>query len=267
MSILPTTNQYQSDTEKDTKVPTDSYLVNQQQPLTVKALVKRKTVWFFLIFVIGVVFLSGWYFKTQVLESPLALEVPDYIKDQLAGDQQDNEELLADLKTKDTDQDGLNDYQEIYQFHTSIFLADSDSDGFTDSEEVNSGNDPLCPTGEKCNLLRLITPNTKLSDIIEEVTLDPNMTLEQATLNQFRKFLLDNGLTSEEVADLTDEDLITIFTAWEEANQIEGEENLVEALPEEVREFLLSQPEADTQAINNLTEQELIDIRDRLSSQ
>lgn len=267
MHILPTTNQEQSDTEEETDKLTANYLVNQRQPLVNKALVKRKTFWLFLIFVVVIIFLGGWYFKTQVLEGPLALNVPDYIKDQLAGDQLSEEELIADLKDKDTDQDGLNDYQEIYQFRTSIFLADSDSDGFTDLEEANTGNDPLCPTGEDCNLLKLITPTTKLSDVIEEVILDPNVTLQQAALNQFRKFLLANGLNQEEVDDLTDDDLITIFTAWEEANQIEDEANLAEASPEEVREFLLSQPEANVQVINDLTEQELIDIRDRLSSQ
>lgn len=267
MSISSTTNQYESDVKKGANTPTANDFVHQNQPLNVRVLIRRKTVWFFLIFVVVIIFLGGWYFKTQVLEGPLAIEVPDYMRDQLAVDQQSEEELVADLKNKDTDRDGLTDYQEIYQFRTSIFLADSDSDGFSDLEEANTGNDPLCPTGEDCNLLKLITPNTKLSDIIEEVTLDPNMTLEQATLNQFRKFLLENGLTQEKVDDLTDEDLITIFTAWEEANQIEGEVNLADATAEEVREFLLSQPDADIQSINNLTEQELIDIRDRLSSQ
>ena len=100
MHIPPTTNQDQSDTKEETSAPTANYLVNQRQPLTAKALVKRKTVWLFLIFVVIIVFLGGWYFKTQVLEGPLALEVPDYIKDQLAGDQLSGEELITELKER-----------------------------------------------------------------------------------------------------------------------------------------------------------------------
>lgn len=53
-------------------------------------------------------------------------------------------------KTRDTDEDGLNDYDELYIFKTSPYLVDSDSDGFTDDQEVFSGNDPNCPKGKTC---------------------------------------------------------------------------------------------------------------------
>lgn len=59
-------------------------------------------------------------------------------------------EKIAKLKTTDTDGDGLSDYDEIYIYHTSPYLADSDSDGFTDKQEIDSGNDPNCPAGKTC---------------------------------------------------------------------------------------------------------------------
>lgn len=54
------------------------------------------------------------------------------------------------LKSKDTDGDGLSDWDELYFYKTSPYLEDSDSDGFTDKEEVDSDNDPNCPIGRDC---------------------------------------------------------------------------------------------------------------------
>ncbi|HLD31542.1 MAG TPA: thrombospondin type 3 repeat-containing protein [Patescibacteria group bacterium] len=59
-----------------------------------------------------------------------------------------NEE--ARLQSIDTDQDGLNDYEELNFYNTSAYLPDTDSDGLTDKEEVDKGSDPLCPKGEIC---------------------------------------------------------------------------------------------------------------------
>lgn len=54
-------------------------------------------------------------------------------------------ELLEQAKTKDTDQDGLSDYDELYIYSTSPYLMDSDSDEITDKQEVDEGTDPNCP--------------------------------------------------------------------------------------------------------------------------
>jgi len=56
-----------------------------------------------------------------------------------------------ELKNKDTDEDGLNDYDELNVFNTSPYLKDTDSDGFDDQTEVFSNNDPNCPEGEDCS--------------------------------------------------------------------------------------------------------------------
>lgn len=45
-----------------------------------------------------------------------------------------DEETLRGL---DTDQDGLNDYVELYEYETNPLKADTDDDGLTDGEEVN----------------------------------------------------------------------------------------------------------------------------------
>ncbi|TAK04007.1 hypothetical protein EPO34_02510 [Patescibacteria group bacterium] len=53
-------------------------------------------------------------------------------------------------KSRDTDQDGLSDYDEQNVYRTSAYLKDSDSDGIDDKTEVLAGNDPNCPLGKEC---------------------------------------------------------------------------------------------------------------------
>jgi hypothetical protein len=61
------------------------------------------------------------------------------------------EDNTAVLKVKDTDKDGLNDYDELNIYKTSPYLEDSDSDGIGDKKEMDAGADPNCPEGRSCN--------------------------------------------------------------------------------------------------------------------
>jgi len=54
------------------------------------------------------------------------------------------------LKQKDTDGDGLSDYDELYTYHTSPYIKDTDSDNIPDGEEIKNGTDPICPEGRNC---------------------------------------------------------------------------------------------------------------------
>ena len=54
------------------------------------------------------------------------------------------------LRSQDTDQDGLSDYDELYLYGTSPYLEDSDSDGISDKQEIDAGQDPNCPSGQDC---------------------------------------------------------------------------------------------------------------------
>ncbi len=230
-----------------------------------KTLGKNKLFWLFLFLSLAILFLIFWYYKKQVLENPLALNLSEEFKAKILIDSETGKEkTMEELRDSDTDQDGLNDYQELYQFGTSIFLADTDSDTYSDSEEVASGNDPVCPSGQDCNLLRLITPSTKLADVVEAVNFSEDLTLEEAALAEFRKFLLENGFTQAEVDSLTDDDLLYIFSILQESEL--AQDNLeANPGPAEVRNFLLSQPEADEEIINALSDEELLKIRDQLT--
>lgn len=236
---------------------------NFQDPQTVR-IYKNKLFWLFLFFSLSVCFLVLWYYKSQVLEDPLALKLSEELKAKVLLDQSlETAKSIEELKASDTDQDGLNDYQELYQFNTSIFLADTDSDGYPDEEEVRTGNDPICPSGQDCNLLRLITPNTKIADLVEDINLNGELTLQEAALAEFRKFLVENGFAQSEVDALSDEDLLYIFSILEESEIGQANPD-AETGPDEVRAFLLSQPDADEAKIRALSDEDLLKIRDQL---
>jgi len=235
---------------------------NSQESPSVFSASNRTKFWFFLILVVFIVIISGSKFYYNIFE-PLKYEVPESFQAQLDAEQ-NAAKTIAELKESDTDQDGLTDYQELYQYYTSIFLPDTDSDGFTDAEEVSLGEDPLCPTGESCNLLRLITPTTKLSSIVEDITLDSNLTVQQAAVIEFRKFLESEGMEKEDLDALSDEDLLAIFRIVDDSNILNSDELTATTTPDQIRKFLLLLPGVNTDEINAMSDDELMAISENL---
>ena len=67
------------------------------------------------------------------------------------------------IKEIDSDQDGLNDYDEKYFYHTEIKNPDTDEDGMNDGEEIQNKRSPLC---EK-TLIQTDTDQDYLNDYFE----------------------------------------------------------------------------------------------------
>lgn len=74
----------------------------------------------------------------------------NYEGPQFVSSAEQREAELAVQRTTDTDGDGLLDYDELYVYETSPYLVDSDGDGLNDALELTMGKDPLCPEGESC---------------------------------------------------------------------------------------------------------------------
>ncbi len=83
-----------------------------------------------------------------------------------------------ELLNKDTDQDGLSDWEEFNVYDTSPYLEDSDSDGISDAEEIRRDLDPNCPQGSDCG-----TANALIRDVSEEETGDFLNSSDLETLN------------------------------------------------------------------------------------
>ncbi|TSC56062.1 MAG: hypothetical protein G01um101418_430 [Parcubacteria group bacterium Gr01-1014_18] len=133
----------------------------------------------------------------------------------------------SELRARDTDKDGLNDYEESYIYKTSIYLPDTDSDGAGDKEEVSAGQDPRCAKGEDCKLVNLevlqqekslsimdaLSPEAQVAGV--DLSSIPPEQFElilkgQASAEQIRGFLILNGL-EESVVDSMDEEAVNLL--------------------------------------------------------
>ncbi len=126
---------------------------------------------------------------------------------------------IAALKNKDTDGDGLSDYDELYVYHTSPYIKDSDSDGTPDGTEVKNGTDPNCPQGQDCGTPAPIVTNTPAatdgSDASTALVPDLNTgTVPQASISdaaQIRQLLKDQGLTDDILNTIDDKTLVQMY--------------------------------------------------------
>jgi hypothetical protein len=150
-----------------------------------------------------------------------------------------------DLKLKDTDSDGLNDWDELNLYKTSPYLADTDSDTFPDKQEIDSNNDPTCPQGQSCASTTSITntetessfSNSSLENLLNNTvsgtaTISPTTTPsteETKTLSvdekkalrdafgvnpnakDLRQFLLQAGMNQKTLDGLSDEQIVATF--------------------------------------------------------
>lgn len=122
------------------------------------------------------------------------------------------------LRYRDTDKDGLNDFDELYVYQTSPYLDDTDSDGATDAREVQVGTNPLCASGKECvstvvasgsNEFAATATSSIASWIKPPATtttpLDLNAALQDPT--QVRQLLINAGVDKSLLDKVTDSQL------------------------------------------------------------
>lgn len=104
---------------------------------------------------------------------------------------------LEKLKTTDTDNDTLSDYDELYLIHSSPYLFSSAGDGISDGEKVKQNLDPNCPKGKTCPGFRLLTS-----------VVDQN---GQLTPEFLRRSLLSAGVPQATLDETDDATLLRIY--------------------------------------------------------
>lgn len=139
------------------------------------------------------------------------------------------EQERLDQKTRDTDSDQLSDYDELYVFKTSPYIADTDSDGFDDKTEVYSGNNPNCPEGRACatlsgdaagsndsadDLVTTLSDSPFARDLTQydfESEADVEAFVKSITVDEIRQALAQAGVPADQLAEIDDADLQVLF--------------------------------------------------------
>ncbi len=123
-------------------------------------------------------------------------------------------ERVEALKAKDTDMDGLNDYDESYVYQTSPYLQDSDSDGDDDRTELAAGADPNCPKGKECAIFSGASSEGVSASATSSLEAQEQEILEQLlnpTPAEIRQLLLQSGVSQEELESIDDATLIELY--------------------------------------------------------
>jgi hypothetical protein len=138
-----------------------------------------------------------------------------------------NEENMGD---KDSDGDGLLDWEEEDLYNTSPYLEDTDSDGILDGQEVNAGTSPVCFEGDDCSgdILQeqeraAVEMENFINDniVVEITTTTDSGTMSEGMLSDaldgnssvgsLRKMLLEAGMDETVLNTITDEDLLSSY--------------------------------------------------------
>lgn len=182
-----------------------------------------------------IVFIFGlWQVKRSI---QIPFEQTEDLKEDLSINEvsSQNQDILIEMQNKDTDEDGLNDYEEFYIYKTSPYLADSDSDNINDKEEIESGSDPTCQEGKNCGVLNPnsinnedqndiqeeennIAPEDKNTEIdlfnindLSKINSSVSDLFEELSVSEIRELLKETGMPSEILDSFTDEQLFKAF--------------------------------------------------------
>lgn len=213
-----------------------------------------------LIFGLAAVLLGFFQFKSDITKPFLAKKIP-------AGQTQDNQDLLG-LKQKDTEQDGLSDYDELNIYYTSPYLKDSDSDGISDKKEIEQGTDPNCPEGQNCfavwaEQLANATSSESNADLFS-----PGAFSQPERL---RQLLVQAGVSAEELAQFSDEELIKIFQEIIAQNQEQeagqpaktitvSADEIGSLTPVQIRQMLMEQAGIAKTTLDSISDKELMEL-------
>lgn len=150
----------------------------QQEGLTTTQILATFFLLVLAILAVGISFLQ----IRNNIYNPFAISAPETDSTQaqmqklLSNKQQIN-------KRRDSDDDGLNDYQELNIYNTSPYIADTDSDGIDDNAEIQQGTDPLCPQDETCKPDETTQPEQQ-DDLLSGVKPDIDATSSNAITAQ-----------------------------------------------------------------------------------
>lgn len=164
---------------------------------------------------------SGWYLRAQI-RAPFMTPLSSLQASRKFVDERTKAlQLEEDQKMKDTDGDGVSDWDELNVYHTSPYLDDSDSDGILDGVEIAQGTDPNCPKDRECQLrldgVAQRSSTSSVQGLLEGVgparpAASPPAPGRAMTPDEIRSFITSNHLATEaEVKGLSDQSLTALY--------------------------------------------------------
>ena len=139
-------------------------------------------------------------------------------------------EHIEAQKNKDTDSDGITDYDELYIYRTSPFLEDTDSDGINDGVEIAQNSDPNCPKDRVCRQPRTSSSTTPTEP---ETTGEPTGLVGTPTGEP-------TGETTEEINPITKTIIDTFGTDIESLTPAAIEAKMKTMTTDQLREFYIN---------------------------
>jgi plastocyanin len=113
------------------------------------------------------------------------------------------------LKKVDTDNDGLNDYEEVITYDTNPGLKDTDKDGFTDKQEIDKGFNPKgegklqqTSTGESTaekKIVQIIASDYVFNPSAIEINVGQTARIELTSLDNDYTFTIDKLSIDSEI--------------------------------------------------------------------
>lgn len=223
--------------------------VIESQKISWKTLNRTQKV---ILSILGIVGIGTIIFSLVQFNDILNLPFPDFSSDQYAQEQPGQAVDAEELRNKDTDQDKLSDYLELYVYYTSPYIQDSDSDGINDYDEVAAGNDPNCPEGTNCFDPETGTSYASTEQYDNTSALNTGSTINPGASESFdesfvtgglaaddlREYLMTQGATEEMLDAVSDEDLLLMYNdalGTVQENSDSGDLDL-ESLPDETVE-------------------------------
>ncbi|MBU4304568.1 MAG: hypothetical protein KJ893_02930 [Candidatus Omnitrophica bacterium] len=232
----------------------------------------KKTAGFIGLVVIsvGILSLGIWRLKNTI-QAPFALYKKTGEGESASTPQEKELSELVALQSKDTDLDGLSDFDELYIYGTSPYIEDTDSDGYTDKEEVDSNNDPVCPTGQDCYGEAAETAGAETAIPAGTVSLPQGF----SSIEQLRQVLETAGIPKETLDQIDDDSLIELYnqtiqetgtnpfvqTQDSASPEIDSEtaDYLNQLSPDEIRELLI-QGGADPAMLEQVDDEMLMEM-------
>lgn len=193
---------------------------DRQQGQSFRTLPRQQKVAVVSLSIVAVGILVIWFWQnTSRINSPFHASDAEIAQAEKTA----KETLAAEeaAKNKDTDNDGITDYNETNVYKTSPYLEDTDGDGINDGEEIRLDKDPLCAEGSTCSLIgnsgTAITSTSTATSTFETPAENVDQTLiikalsGEGDADTMRQILLQGGANPDQVKILSDDDLMSMY--------------------------------------------------------